>query len=244
MRRRLLPLASRITLLVRSRRGSLFILVIAAAAMSVLEWRAGNFDGTAARVVVVLGVPLILTTVGASLRKGVAALWVQKPVDPVRFHLAGFAESTLASVALSVVIVGIFVAVALSSGWTPVAHPLRPVAIDALLALVMASVGFGFCAALPRGGELAALALVGVTVVREAFVQPDPSSMDWLRSPLVDAILFPLAPLIELRATAAMGPESLLRPFAWVLCYSAVWVSIGALAIRRAFSRGVWVRPT
>ncbi len=242
MTRQLLPLPSRITILFRSRGGALFILALAAAAMSALEWRAGNFEGTTARVVVVMGVPLVLTTVGANLRKGVALLWVQKPVDPVRFHLARFAEGALASVVLSVVVVSIFIAVALGSGWKPVTHPLRPVVIDALLAFVMASVGFGFCATLPRGGKLAALALVGVTVVREAFVLPDPSAMDWLRSPLVDMMLFPLTPLIELRATEGMELESLLGPLAWVLCYAAAWVGVGALGIRRAFSRGAWVR--
>ena len=242
MTRRLLPLPNRIAILLRSRRGSLFILALAAAAISALEWRAGNLAGTAARAVVVVGVPLVLTTVGGSLRKGTALLWVQKPVDPVRFHVARFAEGALASVALSVFIVGIVIAVALRSGWEPVTHPLRPVAVDALLAFVMASVGFGFCATLPRGGKLAALALLGVTVFREAFVLPDPVAMDWLRSPLVDMMLLPLTPLVELRATEGMEPESLLRPLVWVLCYAAAWVSVGALAIRRAFSRGAWVR--
>ncbi len=229
-------------MLLRSGRGSLFILALAAAAMSVFERRVGNFDGTAARVVMVVGVPLVLTTVGAALRKGVALLWIQKPVDAVRFYLAMFAEGALASVALSVVAGSAFIAVALYYGWEPSTHPVRPVAIDALLVFVMASVCFGCCATLPRGGKLAALALLGVTVAREAFVMPDPSSVVWLRSPLVDMVLFPLNPLVELRATEGIEPESLLRPLAWVFCYAAVWVSIGAVAIRRAFSRGAWAR--
>lgn len=242
MTRRLLPLPSRIAILVRSRCGSLFILALAAAAMAALEWRSGSFEAATARVVVVIGIPLVLTTAGTSPRSGVALLWVQKPVDPVRFHMARFAEGALVSVALSALIMSIFIAVAWRSGWEPVTHPLRPVAIDALLAFVMASVGFGFCATLPRGGKLAALALLGVTVVREAFVRPDGASVDWLGSPLVDMMLFPLTPLIELRATEGMEPESLHRPLAWVLCYAAAWIAIGALGIRRVFSRGAWKR--
>lgn len=242
MTQRLLPLASRIIILLRSRCGPLFILALVAAAMAALEWRAGNFDGTTARIVVVVGFPLVLTTVGANLRQGVALLWLQKPVQPVRFHVARFAEGAMASVALSTVIVSILIAVALYSGWQPGMHPLRPVAVDALLAFVVASVGFGFCATLPRGGRLGTLALLGVTVAREVFVPPDPSAMDWLRSPLVDAILFPLSPLVELRAMEGMEPEPLLRPLAWVLCYAAAWVAIGALGIRRAFSCSPWVR--
>ena len=246
MTRRLLPLPSRITILLRSRCGPLLILALAAVAMAALEWRAGSLslEGSGARIVVVIGVPLVLTTIGASLRKGVALLWVQKPVDPVRFHMARFAEGALVSVALSVLIASIFIAVASRSGWEPVTHPLRPVAIDALFAFLMASIGFGCCATLPRGGKLAALALVGVTVAREALVPPDPASMDWLRSSPVDMMLFPLNPLIELRASDGTEAESLLRPLAWVLCYAGAWVAIGALGIRRVFSRGGWVRLT
>lgn len=244
MTRRLLPLPIRITILLRSRSGPFLILALAAVAMSALDWRAGSLESSGARIVVMIGVPLVLTTIGASLRKGVALLWVQKPVDPVRFHVARFAEGALVSVALSALIASIFIAVALRSGWEPVMHPLRPVATDALFAFVMASIGFGCCATLPRGGKLAALALVGVTVAREALAPPDPASTDWLRSSLVDMMLFPLTPLMELRASDGVEAESLLRPLAWVLCYAGAWVAIGALGIRRVFSRGGWVRLT
>ena len=51
-------------------------------------------------------------------------------------------------------------------------------------------------------------------------------------------ILFPLTPLVELRAADGVEPESLVGPLAWVFCYAAAWIGIGAIGIRRAFSGG------
>ena len=62
-----------------------------------------------------------------------APLWVQKPVEPVRFYLARFGEGALASVGLSVVIMSVIIPVALWSGWEPVTHPLRLAVVGALV---------------------------------------------------------------------------------------------------------------
>ncbi|MDE2795580.1 MAG: hypothetical protein OXL34_12235 [Gemmatimonadota bacterium] len=242
MTRRLLPLPSRIAILIASRCGPLLILVLAAVAMAALERRAGGFDGTTTGLVMVLGLPLVLTTVGADLRKGVAPLWVQKPVDPVHFYLGKFVEGALASVGLTVVTISVVVAVVSWSGWEPATHPLRPVVVNALFAFVVVSVAFGFCVMVPRGGKLATMTLFGITIAREALVSMDPSGWDWIGSPLVSTVLFPLRPLIELRTVGGVEPESVLGPLAWVICYAVAWVVMGALGIRRAFSRGAWAR--
>ena len=244
MTRHLLPLPSRIAILLASRRGPLLILVLAAVAMSALERRADGFEGNVTGLVLVLGLPLVLTTVGADLRKGVAPLWVQKPVDPVRFYLARFFEGALTSVGSTVVTIGVVVAMALWSGWEPATHPLRPVVVNALFALVVASVAFGFCVMVPRAGKMATLALIGIAIAKEMLESLDPSGWDWIGSPLVSMVLFPLRSLVELRAAGGVEPESLLGPLAWVLCYSAAWVTIGALGIRHAFSRGAWARSS
>ena len=242
MTRQLLPLPNRLAILIASRRGPLLILVLAAAAMSALERRADGFEGSATGLVLVLGLPLVLTTVGADLRDGVAPLWVQKPVDPVNFYLAKFAEGALASVGLTVVTTSVVVAAALWSGWEPATHPLRPVVVNALFAFVVVSVAFGFCVMVPRGGKLATLTLIGVTIAREIMESLDPFGWDWIGSPLVSTVLFPLGPLVELRTVGGVEPESVLGPLAWVICYAAAWVVMGALGIRRAFSRGAWAR--
>ena len=244
MRQRLLPLPARIGVLLRSRSGPLLILAVTTMAMSALEWSSGSFEGTIARLVAVLGLPLVLTTIGADLRKGVAPLWVQKPVDPVRFYVARFGEGVLASVGLLVVIMSVFVAVALRTGWEPVTHPLRLVVFSALFAFVIASVGFGFCVVLPRVGQLATLTLLGITVASDALELLNRSGLDWLGSPLVSIVLFPLSPLVELRAAGGIEPESHLRLLAWVFGYSAAWIGIGAIGVRRAFTRGTWARST
>ena len=155
--------------------------------MSALEWSSGGFEATVAPLVALIGLPLVLTTVGADLRKGVAPLWVQKPVEPVRFYLARFVEGALASVGVSVVIMSIFVALASWSGWEPVTHPLRLVVVAALFAFAIASVGFGFCVVLPRVGQLATLTWIGVTVAREVLELLNPSGLGWLGSRLLGA---------------------------------------------------------
>ena len=242
MTRQLLPLPSRIAILIASRRGSLSILALAAAAMSALELRVGDSRGVATGLVLVLGLPLVLTTVGADLRKGVAPLWVQRPVDPVRFYLVRFGEGALASVALSTVILGGSAWVLLQTGWEPVTHVLRLVVVAANFAFVTASMSFGLCVLLPRAGKLASLTVFVLTIAWQTLESRDPSESDGLASAMVSAILFPLPPLVELGAAQGVEPESLLRPLAWVFCFAVAWVGLGLLGIRRAFSHGAWAR--
>ena len=244
MTRHLLPLPNRMAILIGSRRGQLLILALAAVAASALERRAGSVEGNATGLVLVLGLPLVLTTVGADLRRGVVPLWIQKPVDPVRFYLARFVEGVLASAGLTVVTISGVVAFALWSGWEPATHPLHSVVINALFAFVVASVAFGFCVMVPRAGKLATLTLIGAAIAREALGSVNSSGWDWIGSPLVTMVLFPLRPFVELRAVGGMEPESLLGSLAWVISYAAAWIGVGALGIRRAFSRGAWARSS
>ena len=244
MTRRLLPLQSGIAVLLRSQRRPLIVLALGTAAAFALDWHSDDFNGAIARLVVAVGVPMALTTVGTDLRKGVAPLWVQKPVDPVRFYLKRFVEGALASIVLSVVFMSIITMVALWSGWESVTHPFRPVVTGALLSLVIASVGFGLCVTLPRAGQLATVTLFGFTLAFEFTVLLDPSALDWPWLPVVRMVLLPWTPLLQLRAAAGMEPESLLPPLAWVFCYSVVWIGLGAFGVQRAFTRGSWARST
>ena len=242
MKQRLMPLQIRIAILLRSRSGPLFILALAAAAMAALVLRSGSFEGAAIGFLVAVGVPLVLTTVGADLRNRVAPLWVQKPVIPVRFFLVRFLETALASVSVSLLTIGVSIGVLLQTGWELAVHPLRALVAFALVAFVIASMGFGFCVTLPRGGKLATVALLGVTLAREALVGPNPSEVDWLSSLPVRMLLFPMTALVDLGAAEGMATETLLRHLARVFCYAAAWIVIGALGIHRAFSHGTWAR--
>ena len=242
MTQRILPLQIRIAILLRSRSGPLCILALATAATAALGLRSGSLEGAATGLLVVVGVPLVLTTVGADLRNRVVLLWVQKPVNPVQFYLARFLEGALASVSLSLLIIGVSIGVLLHTGWEPAVHPLRAVVAFALVAFVVASMGFGFCVTIPRGGRLATVALLGVTLAREALVGPDPSAVDWHSSLPVRMLLFPIAALADLATAEGMAPELLLGHLARVFCYAAAWIGIGALGIHRAFSRGTWAR--
>jgi len=214
------------------------ILVLAAAAASALERRVGGFEGNVTGLVMVLGLPLVLTTVGTDLRNGVAPLWVQKPVNPVGFYLARFVEGALAAIGLTVVTVVLVAAMAGWLGTEPATHLLRAVVVNALFAFVVGAVAFGFCVMVPRAGKLATLTLIGITVAREIVESTDPSGWDWIGSPLVGIVVFPLRALVELRALGGVEPESILGPLAWVCSYSAAWVALGALGIWRAFLCG------
>lgn len=238
MNKRLLPLPARIGILLRARRVPLFILVLGAAGAIALDWHSDDFSGAVARLVIAVGVPLALTTVGADLRKGVAPLWVQKPVDPVRLYLARFVEVALVSVVLSVVSMSMIVAAALWSGWEAVTPSYRPLVTGTLLSLVIASVGFGFCVTLPRAGLLATVTLFGFTLAFEFSVALDASALNWPGLPFVRALLLPWTPLVQLRDVVEIGPGTLLRPLAWVFGYAAAWVGLGAFGIRRMFNHG------
>ena len=238
MTRRLLPLPARISILIRSRRGPLLILALATAAMCALERNSDGFQGAVTAFVVVVGLPLALTTVGDDLRKGVAPLWVQKPVNPVRFYLARFFEETLAAAGLSVITVSIVTLAVLRTGGGPFAHSLRFIVINALLAFVIASVAFGFSAVVPRAGKLATLTLLGFTLAWRVLESVDVAALDWPGSSLVGVILLPMTPLVELRAPEGIESGTLIRSLAWVLSYSAAWIGVGAVGIRRALSGG------
>lgn len=242
MTKRHLPLQVRIAILFRSRSGPLAILALATAAIVALEHRLDDFTGVVSGLVVAVGVSLVLTTVGADLRNRVAPLWIQKPVSPVRFYLARFLEGTLASMSLSLLVIGVSIGVLLQTGWEPAVHPLRVVSAYALLAFVVAAIGFGLSVTLPRGGKLATVALLGVTLAREMLVAPDSTAVDWLSSLPVRMLLFPMTALADLAAGEGMSPALLFRNLARVFCYAAAWIGIGALGIHRAFSRGTWAR--
>lgn len=171
-----------------------------------------------------------------------APLWVQKPVDPARFYFARFVEGAVSSVVLSVLWLGVVNAIALWSGWelpTPLA---RMLVIGMLLSFVIASVGFGFSATLARGGRMATLALFGITIALEFMVLLDPSTANRPWFPVARVVLLPWVPLVELSVGGGIDSESLLLALAWILGYAAVWIGIGILGIRRAFTLGSWAR--
>lgn len=243
MTERLLPLHGRIAILLRSRRRPLFILALVAAAAFALDRSSGNLDGPFARLVVVIGIPLALTTVGTDLRNGMATLWVQKPVDPARFYLARFAEGAATSVALSLVCVCIVTAMALRLGWEPVARPMLTLVPAAFLSLVIASAGFGLSVTLPGFGRLGTVALVGFTMALELMSLLDPSLPDESWFPFARGVLLPWQALVELRGPGGMEPgRDLLLPLFRVLCYATVWIGVGAFGIRRAVAAGSWSR--
>ena len=241
MTKRLMPLHGRIGVLLRSRQRPLLILAIFAMATLALAWRSGDFIGTIARLVVVVGVPVALTSLGNDLRRGVAPLWVQKPIDPALFFFARFVEGAVCSVVLSVLWLCVTNAIALWAGWELPTPPARMLVIGMLLSFVIASVGFGFSATLARGGRMATLALFGITIALEFMVLLDPSTANQPWFPVARVVLLPWVPLVEL-SVDGIEPASLLLALAWILGYAAVWIGIGTLGIRRAFTVGSWAR--
>ena len=235
-----MPLSRRVILLVRSRVKALTLTVLA---IGIIEWP--NLIGGERTLLTVglgdifailcLALPLVFASgvVSGDFRRGMARLWLQKPIGPVRFYLSRFLEGLLVSL--------VFALLALGATRLGIAALGQPDEIGRLLGylpyvLIFACVVFGFSSWISRGSTLAAIGfLVAGALARET------GSTDLLGRPwnwLVEALLVPLPAIGEFRDFLVGGSDAIWIPSAQILAYSIGWTALGALGVWYTVNKG------
>ena len=242
MRSRLLPWPRRAVLHLRDHGGPLAVVVGAAAAFLALEAAMGRISGAASIPVIVFGVPLVLSAGGLGVRSGAATLWVQKPVDPFRYYLAGAARNVIMSVGTTILLLAVLGIVALLLGRDPPTHPIWVICSASAVPLVVASMASGASMWLPRTGWLITLAALALTLFLQVSVLLDPALVDqpWVR--LTRSVLPPWESLVSLLDLDALDGPTATRAIVRILVYAAVWIGGGVLGLRRLMTSGALTR--
>jgi len=169
-------------------------------------------------------VPLVFAGTFRDMAGGVAKMWLQKPIHPVRFYLVRFVEGASVSVAVLIAVIAVCAAAALvgDPSYT-VLRAARTLAFAVLITLSIVSVGFGLSAWFPRIGGLATVAFLGLTFATEiqtalAMTSPEPPPVGLARR-----VLIPLWALRDMGdAIRGTAPFSL-AALAWILGYIGTW---------------------
>lgn len=235
---RLLSAPARAALVVRESGRGFALLIAAAGLLYGLYAVAGNgiddWMDVAVRLVVVLA-PLVVVASFAQSAAGGDDLWLQKPVDAVRFHLARFLEVAVVGAVSAILFRCAGVAVGLAAGWRPDAHPLQPLPVDALTAVVLVAVGFGLSCWWRDHGRLATSVYLAVSLL--VLLQLDllrTGSQDGAWSGLLRFATFPLGARRAVGWFLAGQADFDWRPIAWLLSYVAAWLVVGVMGIRLA----------
>ncbi len=244
MKSPMVHLSKRVLLIVRAHGNALAVVGAVALILLVLDRASGMVGGgRVAQLVVALGVPFALASDGLGIRSGVAVLWVQRPVDPIRYYLAQFGERVTASMVVTAVLEATIISVALWWGWEPLAHPLRILFVTSLVPLLIISMAFGASVWLPRTGQLVVAAVVAVTVSLELVLVLNPdllqSGRRWL--PWARGILVPWRAFIELGVLEGLN-VSAAAPLMRIFAYAGAWIGVGALGVGRVLSNGTLSR--
>ena len=235
-----MPLSRRVILLVRSRARALTLTVLA---IGIIEFR--NLNGgeptlLAASLgdifaILCLALPLVFASgvVSGDFRSGTARLWLQKPIDPVRFYLSRFLEGLLVSLVFALLALG-----ATRLGTAAVGQHEETSRLLGYLpyVLIFACVVFGFSSWMARGSTLVAIGFLAAGgVVREL------GSIDLLGRPwnwLAEALLVPIPALREFREFVVGTSDAFWVPSAQILAYSIGWTALGALGVWYTVNKG------
>lgn len=235
MSARLLPAPRRAALIFREHGRGFAALVALTAVLyglyaslrdSVDDWMA------VAPTLVVALVPIVVVGSFRQSVAGGAALWLQKPVDPMRFHLARLLEVAFVAVVASVLFRCAAVAVGLAAGWEPDAHPLQALPGDGLTAVLVVIAGFGLSSWFGDHGRLATAAYLALSLFFQLLlVQAEVPQGAWPR--LVRAAFFPASASAKVRAVLAGAADVDWQALAWLLAYCAAWLAVGIAGVRR-----------
>ena len=238
MTSRLLRWPRRAVLHLRGNGGSLAVVVGVAVAFLALEYGVGRISGRVSALVIFLGVPLVLSSGGFGVRSGAATLWVQKPVNPHRYYLAGTAWRVALSTGMTVILLSLFGIAAISLGWDPPQHPIWMICLSWAVPLVVASMTSGASMWLPRTGWLLTLAAAALTMALRLALLLDMASVDQRWVQLTRLALPPWESLATLLTLTTLDPSM----FAWalvrILVYAAVWIGVGVLGLNRLMTNG------
>lgn len=240
MSRAIVPFATRIVILARSRTRVLAIVTGALGlyGLSVLL-RLDGVEALREFVAIVSGgfalaAPLIFAGVCSDLDHGVGAFWLQKPVSPLQFYMARFGEALAVSMALLLVLMAcLALTPEILDPEYSFADNLRNVPRAASWTLLVLSVGFGLTSWLSSRGVVATLALVLLTFFAEIqsaiTAAPEPPSVS-----LLQRLLLPYWAIRDLPSYLDGAAPSVVSSVAWIIGYSASWVGIGLLGVRYA----------
>lgn len=235
-----MALGRRTTLLVRSRVKALALTVSAIGFIELRSLTSGEPPLLAASLVdmfsfLCLVLPLIFVSgvVSGDFREGRARLWLQKPVDPVRFYLFRFAEGLLASLVLALL--------ALGAIWLGLAVLDQPDEASQLLGyppyvLVFACVVFGFSSWISRGSTLVAIGFWAAGAIANEMAFADLLGRPW--NWFFEAILVPIPALRGFREFVVGTSDAFWIPSAQILAYSIGWTALGALGVWYTVNKG------
>ena len=238
MRSRLLPWPRRAILHLRESGGGLAVVLVTALLFLGLDYLSGGISGEVTSLVVVLGVPLVLSARGVGVRSGTATLWVQKPVEPVRYYLAGVAESAAVAAGATAVLLVIMVVVGRWAGMDPPAHPLWTICATLPVPLLIASMASGATMWFPRTGRIFIVAIILFTLALQLRLALDPElgNRPWIR--LADWVLPPWESLVSLIDLDALQASDAARAILRIFVYAGLWVVAGLLGLRRSLANG------
>lgn len=245
---RLLPAPKRLALVVRENARGFAALVAFVGALyglyAITENAMESWMYTAPRVLAIFA-PLIVIGSFRQRMAGGAALWLQRPVEPLRFHFARFLEVALVAVASAVLFRGAAVAVGLAAGWEPEAHPLQPLPVDALRAVAMVVAGFGLSCWWGKHGRLATLAYIALFLAADMQVlRADAHEELWAQ--VVRAVSLPSSASLQEAVWFLAGDPRTGQEPVWLLvgdpgtggsamvrflAYVAAWLGVGAAGI-------------
>ncbi len=235
-----IPFARRTVLLIRSRFNALILTVLA---IQVTEFRSLTSGDISAMLeswidtyaLLCLALPFIFVAgvVSGDFRTGVARLWLQKPVDPVRFYLCGFCERLLVALACALLALG---AIRLGTAALGESGEVGSLLAPLPYVLVLACLTFGFSSWISRGSTLVAIGFLSVGAVATQMALPDLLGRPW--NWLFEAILVPIPAIREFRAFLVGVSDAFWIPLAQILAYSIGWTALGALGVWYTVNKG------
>ena len=236
MSARLVPASRLIALVARENLAGFAALAVLAGGLYGLYAFVGNGVGDwmdAGAPLVVALVPLVVVGSFAEKTAGDDALWLQKPVDPLRLHLVRFLHVSFVAVCATVLFRCAAAAIGVASGWEPEGHALQPVVVEATTAVVVVAVGFGMsCWWRDRGRWTTAayLALSVFALLQIDFLRTEAS--DGPLAQVVRAALFPFGARREIVEFLNGRSDVVWQPLGWLLAYVAAWLAVGLAGVR------------
>ena len=235
-----MPWSRRVILLVRSRVKALTLTVLAIGIFHLANLVSGEPTLLAESfrdifLFLCLALPLVFASgvVSGDYRSGMARLWLQKPIDPVRFYLSRFSERFLVSLVCALLALG-----ATRLGTAALGQPDETGRLLGYLpyVLIFACVVFGFSCWISRGSMLVAIGFLSAGAVAQQMALPDLLGQPW--NWLFDAIVVPIPALREFRDFLVGASDAVWIPLAQILAYSIGWTALGALGVWYTINKG------
>jgi len=180
-----------------------------------------------------VGLALLLTegVVARDLRRGWAALWLQKPVSPVAFYLARFLRAAAAAAVLTGTSAAVL-ALAFELGRGEGVRILEILPVALLFGATLAVLTFGLSAWRAHPDVLMALAFVFLSTPLSAMASVNPGAFG-PAGPLFRAVAPPFDPIIAVGGVLMEGPAPTAGDVGHVAAYLGAWIAVGVAGLLR-----------